>query len=152
MAADQSSEKPSAADESLRLFLSRTQAREDPSAVYTFDGERGIARTVICREPSSQPETRQRAGNNTTGEQGKSRQKDCIALEMYSTQLFAAMQEPDSEDVIKSPGGDGSAAISMASVHRALVRRYSFGTRRQIDMQKVAEVASGGMNKAWAKP
>lgn len=61
--------------------------------MYTFDGERGIARTVICREPSSrQPENRQRVGDNTTGEQGKSRQKDCLALEMYSTQLFAAMQ------------------------------------------------------------
>ncbi|KAI5983810.1 hypothetical protein EDD15DRAFT_2201802 [Pisolithus albus] len=95
MAADQSSEKPGAADESLRLFLSRTRAREDPSAVYTFDGERGIARTVICREPSSsQPETRQRVGDNTAVEQGfrKSRQKDCLVLEMYSTQLFAAMQ------------------------------------------------------------
>ncbi|KAI6036838.1 hypothetical protein BKA83DRAFT_4168068, partial [Pisolithus microcarpus] len=100
MAADRSSEKPGCRRRITTLislgthsWIFRTQAREDPSAVYTFDGERGIARTVICREPSSrQPENRQRVGDNTTGEQGKSRQKDCLALEMYSTQLFAAMQ------------------------------------------------------------
>lgn len=91
-AADQSSKKPSGADESLRLFLSRTQAWEDPSAVYTFDGERGTARTVICREHSNQPKTRQHTGDISTGEQGRGRQKDCIDLDMYSTQLFAAMQ------------------------------------------------------------
>ncbi|KAI6019669.1 hypothetical protein F5J12DRAFT_482309 [Pisolithus orientalis] len=91
-AADQSSKKPSGADESLRLFLSRTQAWEDPSAGYTFDGERGTARTVICREHSNQPKTRQHTGDISTGEQGRGRQKDCIDLDMYSTQLFAAMQ------------------------------------------------------------
>ncbi|KIM57600.1 hypothetical protein SCLCIDRAFT_130116, partial [Scleroderma citrinum Foug A] len=51
---------------------------EDPSAVYTFDGERGAPRSELCREA---PSVRQ------------DKRKDCVVLDMYSTQLFEAMQK-----------------------------------------------------------
>ncbi|KAI0646931.1 hypothetical protein C8Q79DRAFT_595412 [Trametes meyenii] len=47
---------------------------EDPNSVYTFDGERGAPRSQLCRE-------------------GKEKSRKCIEMEMYSTQLFQAMQD-----------------------------------------------------------
>ncbi|KAI0637091.1 hypothetical protein C8Q77DRAFT_1269696 [Trametes polyzona] len=47
---------------------------EDPNSVYTFDSERDAPRSELCRE-------------------GKEKGRKCIQMEMYSTQLFQAMQD-----------------------------------------------------------
>ncbi|KAI0670503.1 hypothetical protein C8Q78DRAFT_129209 [Trametes maxima] len=55
--------------QTLKEFIS-----EDPNSAYTFDSERGAARSQLCRE-------------------GKEKGRKCIQMEMYSTQLFQAMQD-----------------------------------------------------------
>ncbi|KAI0781061.1 hypothetical protein BD413DRAFT_600511 [Trametes elegans] len=47
---------------------------EDPNSVYTFDSERDAPQSEICRE-------------------GKEKGRKCIQMQMYSTQLFQAMQD-----------------------------------------------------------
>ncbi|KAI0664930.1 hypothetical protein C8Q70DRAFT_1049124 [Cubamyces menziesii] len=46
---------------------------EDPNSVYTFDSERDSPKSELCRE-------------------GKEKGRKCIEMQMYSTQLFQAMQ------------------------------------------------------------
>ncbi|KAF9820177.1 hypothetical protein IEO21_01610 [Rhodonia placenta] len=55
-------------EEQLKTFIS-----EDPDSHYTFDSERGAARSEVCRE-------------------GKEKGRKCITLAMHSTKMFAAMQ------------------------------------------------------------
>ncbi|OSD01636.1 hypothetical protein PYCCODRAFT_1468509 [Trametes coccinea BRFM310] len=56
-------------EQALKEFIA-----EDPNSVYTFDSARDAPRSEICRE-------------------GKEKGRKCIQMEMYSTQLFQAMQD-----------------------------------------------------------
>ncbi|KAI0928837.1 hypothetical protein AcW2_004712 [Taiwanofungus camphoratus] len=55
-------------EEALKAFIS-----EDPDSQYTFESERDVPRSEICRE-------------------GKDKGPKCITLQMHSTKMFAAMQ------------------------------------------------------------
>ncbi|KAG6334559.1 hypothetical protein ID866_4535 [Astraeus odoratus] len=79
------------ADEPLRLFLSRTRALQDPSAVYTFDSERGVPRSVLCREPSSDPQLRSGAMSSANDGQGSeaSRRKECAVVSVPPTRFLS---------------------------------------------------------------
>ncbi|EIW85404.1 hypothetical protein CONPUDRAFT_150216 [Coniophora puteana RWD-64-598 SS2] len=56
------------AEAALNAFVDK-----DLNARYTFDGERGQPQSEICRESRNQ--------------------RECIALQMYSTKMFEVMQK-----------------------------------------------------------
>jgi len=69
-----SPEKPMPTDIKEEKKVLESFIAKNPNARYTFDSERGAPQSEICREE---------------GPKGR----ECIMLQMYSTQLFEAMQD-----------------------------------------------------------
>ncbi|KAI0957631.1 hypothetical protein AcW1_005959 [Taiwanofungus camphoratus] len=65
-------------EEALKAFIS-----EDPDSQYTFESERDVPRSEICRE-------------------GKDKGPKCITLQMHSTKMFAAMQVCPSQTHVRN--------------------------------------------------